>query len=66
MDGNSNFIEETVELSNDGRNLRRQIVGIHSEQAQQVAFNPASLCKIIRMYGWEVSRVDGGAARVVS
>ena len=66
MDGNSNFIEETMELSNDGRNLRRQIVGIHSEQVQQVAFSPASLCKIIRMYGWEVSRVDGGAARVVS
>jgi hypothetical protein len=51
MDGNSNFIEETMELSNDGRNLRRQIAGIHSEQAQQVAFNSASRCNRIRMYG---------------
>ncbi len=39
MDGNSDFIEETMELSDDGRNLRRQIAGIHGEQARQVAIN---------------------------
>ncbi len=44
MAGNSDFIEETVKLSNDGRNLRRQIAGIHGEQAQQVALISVSLC----------------------
>jgi hypothetical protein len=44
MAGNSDFIEETMKLSNDGRNLRRQIAGIHGEQAQQVALISGSLC----------------------
>jgi hypothetical protein len=66
MAGNSDFIEQTMELSNDGRNLRRQVAGIHGEQAQQVALNSASLCNKVQMYGWEVSNVDGGAASVAS
>jgi hypothetical protein len=51
MAWNSDFIEETVELSNNGRNLRRQIAGIHGEQAQQVATKSASLCNDFQIYG---------------
>jgi hypothetical protein len=44
MTRDSDFIEQTVELSNDSRNLRRQIAGIHDEQAQQAAMETGSLC----------------------
>jgi hypothetical protein len=44
MAWNSDFIEETMKLSNDGRNLQRQIAGIHGKQAQQVAWISVSLC----------------------
>jgi hypothetical protein len=60
------FIEEAMELSNDGRNLRRQIASIHGEQAQQATSKSASLCNKPQMYGGEESRIDGGAASEAS
>lgn len=35
MVGNSNLIEETVELSNNCGNLRGQVAGIHDRRAQK-------------------------------
>jgi hypothetical protein len=61
MVGNANFIEEAMKLSNDCRNLRGQITGIHGDRAQIGALDSGLLMQNFEMYGCEVAR-NGGSA----